>query len=106
LAREQAPVHHFSHHLEAKRDLGSDRAWTRKLYAKRSRLSIDPIAFTLQIVMFFEGFRSKRQFIETAVRSDCDLEVLDLVCAWVIDRVAPYRPPTAEVMCNEVPPVG
>ena len=66
VTQEQVPIHHFSHHLEAKLDLGVVRAWTRELYAERSRPSIDPIAFTLQLVMFFEGIRAERKLIETA----------------------------------------
>src|SRR5687767_11093951 len=65
VTQKQVPVHHFSHHLDAKQDLGFVRAWTRELYAKRSRPSIDPVVFTLQLVTFFEGIRSKRQLIET-----------------------------------------
>jgi hypothetical protein len=58
VTQEQVPVRHFYHHLEAKLDLGFVRAWTHQLYATRSRPSIDPIAFTLQLVMVFEGIRS------------------------------------------------
>ena len=51
-------------------DLSFVREWSRKLYAERGRPSIDPVVFfTLQLVMFFEGIRSERQLIETAMGS-------------------------------------
>src|SRR5215204_976448 len=61
------PRHHFYRHLEAKLDLGFVRDWTRELYAKRGRPSIDPVIFfKLHLVMFFEGIRSERQLIAMA----------------------------------------
>ena len=67
VTQEQVPVDHRSHHLEAKRDLGFVRAWTRARYANRGHSSIDPVVFfKLQLIMFFAGLRSERQLIETA----------------------------------------
>jgi transposase len=61
------PQDHFYRHLEATLDLGFVREWVRELYAERGRPSIDPVVFfKLQLVMFFEGIRSKRQLVETA----------------------------------------
>jgi transposase len=61
------PASHSCRHLEAKLDLSFVREWTRKFYAERGRPSIDPVIFfKLQLVMFFEGIRSKLQLIETA----------------------------------------
>jgi hypothetical protein len=46
------------------------REWVRELYAERGQLSIDPVVFfTLQLVMVFQGIRSERQRIETAIGS-------------------------------------
>ena len=60
------PTNHFYRHLEAKLDLSFVRGWTKDLYAERGRPSIDPVVFfTLQLVMFFEGIRSKPKLIET-----------------------------------------
>ena len=54
------PADHFYRHLEAKLDLSFVRDWTRELLAERGRPSIDPVVFfKLQLVMFFEGIRSK-----------------------------------------------
>jgi transposase len=64
---ELVPVDNFYRHLEATLDLGFVRAWTRELYAKRGRPSIDPVVFfKLRLIMFFEGIRSERQLVETA----------------------------------------
>src|SRR5215208_3433058 len=61
------PRDHFYRHLEDKLDLSFVRDWTRELYARRGRPSIDPVIFfKLQLVMFFEGIRSERKLIETA----------------------------------------
>jgi transposase len=61
------PANHFYRHLEATLDLSFVREWTREMYAKRGRPSIDPVVFfKLQLVMFFEGIRSERKLIETA----------------------------------------
>src|SRR5829696_8964493 len=61
------PRDHFYRHLEEKLDLSFVRDWTRELYAKRGRPSIDPVIFfKLQLVMFFEGIRSERQLIAMA----------------------------------------
>jgi transposase len=61
------PRDHFYRLLEAKLDLSFDRDWARERYAERGRPSIDPVVFfKLQLVMFCEGIRSKRQFIATA----------------------------------------
>jgi len=60
------PQSNFYRHVEAKLDLSFVRAWARDLYGER-RPSIDPVVFIkLQLAMFFEGIRSKRQLIETA----------------------------------------
>jgi transposase len=61
------PRDNFYRHLEEKLDLSFVRDWTRELYAKRGRPSIDPVIFfKLQLVMFFEGIRSERKLIATA----------------------------------------
>src|SRR5215204_1794731 len=61
------PRDHFYRHLEEKLDLSFVRDWTRELYAKRGRPSIDPVVFfKLQLILFFEGNRSERQLIATA----------------------------------------
>jgi transposase len=61
------PADNFYRHLETTLDLSFVRDWTRELYAERGRPSIDPVVcFKLQLVMFFEGNRSERQFIATA----------------------------------------
>ncbi len=61
------PQDHFHRHLEATLDLGFLREWVQNSYADKGRPSIDPVVFfKLQLVMFFEGIRSERQFIATA----------------------------------------
>jgi transposase len=58
------PRDHFYRHLETMLDLSFVREWSRELYADRGRPSIDPVVFfKLQLIMFFEGFRSERQLI-------------------------------------------
>jgi transposase len=62
------PRDNFYRHLEAKLDLSFVRDWPRELYAERGRPSIDPVViFKLHLVMFFEGIRSERKLIETAL---------------------------------------
>ena len=57
----------FYRHLEKKLDLSFVREWTRDLYARRGRTSIDPvIVCKRQLIMFFEGIRSERQLVEAA----------------------------------------
>ena len=57
----------FYRHLEVKLDLSFVRDRARELYAERGRPCIDPVGFfKLQLVMFFEGFRSERKLIATA----------------------------------------
>jgi hypothetical protein len=42
-------------------DLSFVRKWTRELYAERGRPGLDPaVFFTLLLVLFFEGIRSKK----------------------------------------------
>ena len=61
------PANHFYRHLETTLDLSFVRDWTRGLYARRGRPSIDPVVFfKLQLIMFVEGLRSERKLIETA----------------------------------------
>jgi transposase len=61
------PPDNFYRHLEAKLDLSVVRDWARERYAERGRPSLDPaVFFKLQRIMFFEGSRSERQFIELA----------------------------------------
>jgi transposase len=61
------PSNHFYRHLETKLDLSFVRDWARGLYAERGRPGIDPVVFfKLQLILFFEGIRSERQFIATA----------------------------------------
>jgi hypothetical protein len=57
---ELVPQNNFDRLLETKLDLSFVREWSRELYADLGRPSIDPVIFfKLQLVMFFEGIRSK-----------------------------------------------
>ena len=59
---ELVPADNFYRHLEAKLDLGFVRDLVRPTYKECGRPSVDPtVFFKLQLVMFFEGFRSERQ---------------------------------------------
>lgn len=60
------PKDNFYRKLEARLDLGFVRDLVRTCYASRmGRPSIDPVVFfKLQLIMFFEGFRSERQLME------------------------------------------
>ncbi len=60
------PSHHFYRQVEAKLDLSFVRELVQSAYAPRmGRPSIDPVVyFKLQLIMFFEGFRSERQLME------------------------------------------
>lgn len=61
------PQHNFYRFLEATLDLSFVRDWVRDKYADRGRPSIDPVVFfKLQLILFFEGWRSERKLIETA----------------------------------------
>jgi transposase len=61
------PSGNFYRQLDATLDLGFVRAWVEDRYAANGRPSIDPIVFfRLQLIMFFEGYRSERQLIEQA----------------------------------------
>ncbi|HEY7031367.1 MAG TPA: IS1182 family transposase [Thermomicrobiales bacterium] len=58
------PSEHFYRHLERTLDLGFVRELVRGAYADTGRPSIDPVVFfKLQLVLFFEGLRSERQFM-------------------------------------------
>jgi transposase len=58
------PADHFYRHLEVTFDLSFVREWAQERYTDRGRPSIDPIvSFKLQLIMFFEGIRSERQFM-------------------------------------------
>jgi hypothetical protein len=64
---ELVPADHFYRHFEATLDLDFVRERVKDLDAERGRPSIDPVVyFKLQLVMFFEGFRSERKLVETA----------------------------------------
>lgn len=60
------PEDNFYREVEGKLDLGFVRDLVREHYAQRmGRPSIDPVVFfKLQLIMFFEGFRSERQSME------------------------------------------
>ena len=58
------PADHFYRHLERSLDLGFVRDLVRDAYAEIGRPSIDPVVFfKMQLVLFFEGFRSERQLL-------------------------------------------
>src|SRR6266702_456089 len=64
---ELVPQDHFYRYLERTLDLSFVREFVEKTYAGGGRPSIDPIVFfKLQLVMFFEGIRSKRQLMRHA----------------------------------------
>ena len=57
---ELVPPDHFYRHLEATLDLTFVRNLVRETYADIGRPSLDPVVFfKLQLVMFFEGIRSR-----------------------------------------------
>jgi transposase len=60
------PQKHFYRQVEAKLDLSFVRELVKDRYASTmGRPSIDPVVFfKLQLIMFFEGFRSERQLME------------------------------------------
>lgn len=60
------PQDNFYRQVEAKLDLDFVRALVKDQYAtSMGRPSIDPVVFfKLQLIMFFEGFRSERQLME------------------------------------------
>ena len=61
---ELVPRDHFYRRLEARLDLSFVRDLVRPLYAQGGRPSVDPVVFfKLQLVMFFEDLRSKRQLM-------------------------------------------
>jgi transposase len=58
------PPDHFYRHLERTLDLAFVRDLVRTTYADIGRPSIDPVVFfKLQLILFFEGFRSERQLL-------------------------------------------
>lgn len=60
------PLDNFYREVAAKLDLSFVRELVRDCYSSRmGRPSIDPVVFfKLQLIMFFEGFRSERQLME------------------------------------------
>src|SRR5215213_7127251 len=59
------PVDHFYRHLERTLDLGFVHDLVHEAYADIGRPSIDPVVFfKLQLILFFEGLRSKRQLMQ------------------------------------------
>jgi transposase len=61
------PEDHFYRRLEATLDLTFVREFVAPLYANGGRPSVDPVVFfKLQLVMFFEDFRSERQLMRAA----------------------------------------
>jgi transposase len=61
------PQDHFYRHVERTLDLSFVREFVHETYAGGGRPSIDPVVFfKLQLVMFFEGIRSKRQLMRHA----------------------------------------
>ena len=63
---ELVPVDNFYRKVEAKLDLSFVRDLVRECYADGvGRPSVDPVVFfKLQLILFFEGFRSERQLME------------------------------------------
>jgi hypothetical protein len=58
------PSNHFYRHLHATLDLSFVWDWVAELYAPVGRPSIDPVVFfRLQLILFFEGYRSERQLM-------------------------------------------
>jgi transposase len=61
------PEDHFYRRLQARLDLSFVRELVAPLYANGGRPSVDPVVFfKLQLVMFFEDFRSERQLMRAA----------------------------------------
>src|SRR5947209_4234514 len=61
---ELVPQDHFYRQVERTLDLSFVRELVQETYAGGGRPSIDPVVFfKLQLVMFFEGIRSKRQLM-------------------------------------------
>ena len=61
------PTDHFYRHLDRALDLSFVRALVADCYAVGGRPSVDPaVFFKLQLVMFFESFRSERQVLTLA----------------------------------------
>ena len=59
------PQDNFYRRLESRLDLSFVREFVAPLYARGGRPSVDPVVFfKLQLVMFFEDFRSERQLME------------------------------------------
>jgi transposase len=64
---ELVPVDHFYRHLDRTLDLSFVREFVHETYAGGGRPSIDPVVFfKLQLVMFFEDFRSERLLMRHA----------------------------------------
>src|SRR5438128_7124958 len=64
---ELVPQDHFYRHLERTLDLSFVREFVHETYAGGGRTSIDPVVFfKLQLVMFFEDFRSQRLLMRHA----------------------------------------
>jgi transposase len=58
------PQSHFYRHLERTLDLAFVRDLVRETYAEIGRPAIDPVVFfKLQLILFFEGWRSERQLM-------------------------------------------
>jgi len=58
------PAKHFYRHLDQTLDLAFVRDLVKDCYKAGGRPSIDPVVFfKLQLIMFFEGLRSKRQLM-------------------------------------------
>jgi transposase len=61
------PKENFYRRLEGALDLSFVRALVCPLYARGGRPSVDPVVFfKLQLVLFFEGLRSKRELMRVA----------------------------------------
>src|SRR5215213_5048400 len=82
---ELVPANHFYRHLERSLDLSFVRELVRGTYAESGRPSIDPVVFfKLQLILFFEGFRSERQLMQV---------VADRLSLRSLSRVRPDRVP-------------
>ena len=58
------PADNFYRQVEAKLDLSFTRDLVRHLYKPFGRPGIDPVVFfKLQLILFFEGFRSEHQLM-------------------------------------------
>jgi hypothetical protein len=77
---ELVPPDHFYRHLERSLDLSFVRDLVHGAYVDSGRPSIDPVVFfKLQLVLFFEGFRSERRLMQMVA----DREAITPFSGWL-----------------------